>query len=176
MTQQTIAPQVIWVTGLSGAGKTTVSKILAAKLREAGITPVMLDGDEIRAALGAENLHSRPDREKLALSYARLAKLLMDQGHVVICATISMYEPVHDWRYANIPNLTEIYLKVPSEELTRRDSKGLYGAKPEAPPTDVAGKHFSVEEPHSPTLVLTNWGNKSAQESAQEIFDALIRH
>lgn len=119
--------RVIWITGLSGSGKTTVAKALIPLLPGPA---VLLDGDELRAVLGmAEAGYDRPSRQKLALSYARLAKLLAEQGLTVVVATISLFHAVHDWNRANQPGYLEVWLDVPEKECRRRDPKGLYAAQ-----------------------------------------------
>jgi adenylylsulfate kinase len=80
--------RVIWITGLSGAGKTTLAQALLPMLPQPRL---LLDGDAVREALALlAGGYAREDRLKLALTYARLAKLAADQGVAVICATISM--------------------------------------------------------------------------------------
>ena len=122
--------RVIWVTGLSGSGKSTLANQVVARLRATGQTIVMLDGDEMRAVLGAtqansEN-HGREGRLALAMQYAKLCKLIADQSVTVVCSTISMFEEVHSWNRKNQPSYFEVYLKVPLSELRKRDPKGIY--------------------------------------------------
>lgn len=119
--------RVIWITGLSGSGKTTLAKALIPHL---SAPAVLLDGDELRSALGmAEAGYDRPSRQRLALSYARLARLLAEQGLTVVVATISLFHAVHDWNRANQPGYLEVWLDVPEKECRRRDPKGLYAAQ-----------------------------------------------
>ncbi len=81
---------VIWLTGLSGAGKTTIAHELLKRAVAAGKSPILLDGDELRWALGATSKFDPDARRELGLTYARLCRLLSIQGHAVICATISL--------------------------------------------------------------------------------------
>ncbi|GAB6057110.1 adenylyl-sulfate kinase [Desulfonatronum parangueonense] len=125
--QPTNPGRVIWITGLSGAGKTTLAKTLLPHLPSPA---VLLDGDELRSALGmAGTGFDRDSRLNLALSYARLARLLAVQGLTVVVATISLFHSVHDWNRANQPNYLEVWLDVPEAECRRRDPKGLYAAQ-----------------------------------------------
>src|SRR5947209_8843532 len=76
--------RVIWLTGLSGAGKSTVAREVVNRLHGRGIRPVLLDGDELRGALGVSGSYDRASRRQLAFVYARLCRLLACQGHTVV--------------------------------------------------------------------------------------------
>ena len=78
--------RVYWITGLSGAGKTTIAEALLKAIREAGQSAVFLDGDQLREVFGRREAYQREDRLDLALQYARLCKMLSEQGLTVICA------------------------------------------------------------------------------------------
>src|ERR1700683_519240 len=99
---------VVWITGLSGAGKTTLSKAVALRLRSHGDVVVLLDGDELRAVFGAVAVnvqnHGREGRLALAMQYARLCRVLANQGLTVVIATISLFREVHAWNRENLPN------------------------------------------------------------------------
>ena len=156
-------PQVYWLTGLSGAGKTTIGKLWYEKLRSSGETVVFLDGDELREAIGEDLGYTEADRRKSAMRNARLCALLARQGLTVICCTISMFDSVRDWNREHIPGYFEAYIKVSMDTLHRRDQKGLYSTGKQ----NVAGVHFQVEEPKSPDLVLENDGQRTPEEQVQ---------
>ncbi|MDW5326757.1 adenylyl-sulfate kinase [Plantactinospora sp. KLBMP9567] len=160
---------VIWITGLSGAGKSSVARHVVEWLAAGGQRPILLDGDEVRAVLGVTSGFDRDSRRRLALTYARLCRLLSEQGHVVVCATISLFREVHEWNRAHLAGYFEVLLDVPAEELTRRNSKGLYGAGNAA--REVAGMDLDVDIPVRPDLVLRNSGEITAQVAAQRILD-----
>lgn len=172
MSNSSYTAQVIWITGLSGSGKTTIAQALRERLVSHGVTPVMIDGDMIREALGAEELLERAQREELALSYARLAKMFSDQGHVVICSTISLYASVHKWRYSNITCLTDVYLKVPFATLEKRNSKGLYSSKHES---TMVGQGIAIEEPYEHCTTIENYGSMSPAKAVDIILDKIHR-
>ena len=90
----------------------------------------MLDGDELRDVFGATATnpqnYGRESRLALAMQYAHLCRVLAKQGHTVVIATISLFREVHSWNRVNLPDYFEAYLKVPVEELRRRDPKGIY--------------------------------------------------
>jgi adenylylsulfate kinase len=174
--QQSLRPPpqfgVIWITGLSGAGKTTIANALQRHLATNHPT-VLLDGDALRHALGATQSYGPEDRRNLAYTYARLAQYIAGQGFTVVCATISMFHDVRTWNRENNPRYFEIYLRVPEEELKRRDPKGLYAGARSGRMVAFEG---GFEEPASADLVIDNHGLMSAEETTALILDALSQH
>jgi cytidine diphosphoramidate kinase len=163
----------IWITGLSGAGKTTVSRMLDNRLRELGVCSVLLDGDALRDVFGGMHDHSPQTRRMLAMSYARLCRELSAQGLVVVCATMSMFHEVRRWNRENIRGYYEVYLKVPVEELRRRDAKGIYARAERGEIADVVGVHIPAEEPEEPDLLVDNHGLRTPEETVALILEGL---
>jgi adenylylsulfate kinase-like enzyme/phosphohistidine swiveling domain-containing protein len=145
--------RVFWITGLSGAGKTTLGQELSRRLRAAGRSVTFLDGDALRAVIAEDLGHNADNRRRSAMRNARLCRLLAGQGTYVVCATISMFHEVQRWNRENIPGYREIYLRVPLDELRRRDSKGIYAGT-----SNVVGIDLPAEAPEAPDLVLDNYG------------------
>ena len=101
--------RVIWITGLSGAGKTTVAQAAARCLRLKGMHPVILDGDAVRDVVCDPHTgHDRVSRLANAYRICRLAKLLADQGHLVLVATMSLFSEIHRWNREQLPNYLEV--------------------------------------------------------------------
>ena len=146
--------RVYWVTGLSGAGKTTLAVSLVAVLRGRGRAAVLLDGDQLREVLDAQSGHGRDARFALAMRYAKLCKVLSEQGIDVVIATISMFREVYAWNRQYLPDYVEIYLNVPLGELRRRDPKGIYRRVDAGTQNDVAGVDLPVEPPESPDIQI----------------------
>ena len=155
--------RVYWLTGLSGAGKTTIGRLWRDELRAAGETVIFLDGDEMRAVFGTGLGFSGADRRKLAESYGRLCALLAGQGVTVVCCTISMFHSVREWNRANIPGYCEIYIQASMDTLRRRDQKGLYSQNAD----NVAGVGLQVELPSAPDLILDNNGQRTPEEQVE---------
>ena len=170
--------QVIWITGLSGAGKTTVAAALDQCLKERGLIPILLDGDILRNLFKSTDeigkTYNREARIKLALKYAHLCKTLSSQGFTVIIATISMYDEVYAWNRANLPNYFEIYLKVPLKELRRRDPKKIYQRYDAGDLSDVAGLDLAVDEPLEPHVILDFETHPSFYDSPTNIAEYLM--
>jgi adenylylsulfate kinase-like enzyme len=157
--------KVFWITGLSGAGKSTLAVELTRFLRTAGEAVVMLDGDELREAMGALKAHTRPERLQLASRYAHLCHMVASQGVDVVIATISLFREVHEWNRANMPGYVEIYLQVPLTELKRRDPKQIYARAARGELKDVAGLDFAVDEPQAPNVRI-EWASGLTVEAA----------
>lgn len=161
---------VYWITGLSGAGKTTIGKLFYKKLKEKYPNTVFFDGDTLRKVFGDDLGYTKEDRRKCAMRYSRLCAMLQEQGIHVVCCTISMFDSVRDWNRENICNYVEIYVKVSMETLQKRDQKGLYSGMTKEKQKEVVGIHLDVEEPKHPDIVLLNDGQKTPEEQAEEIF------
>lgn len=161
---------VLWVTGLSASGKTTLARGIAERLRIGGAPVVLLDGDSLRAVLGEEGrkAYTRSERLELALKYSRMSKMLADQGMTVVIATISMFREVFSWNRENISDYFEIYLDVPVEELERRDPKRIYQRYREGLIDNVAGLDLLVDKPERPDLILCPSSGWSPEDTLSE--------
>ena len=160
---------VYWVTGLSGAGKTTIGKILYAKLKEKYANTVFLDGDSLRQVFGNDLGYSEEERRKCAMRYSKLCELLQGQGINVICCTISMFDSVREWNRGNIENYHEIYIKTSLQTLLKRDQKGLYSRYQAGEEKELAGFQVGMEVPKRPDLILENDGERTPEEQAEAI-------
>ncbi len=167
--------RVIWITGLSGAGKSTLARELTFNLRAAGKTVLMLDGDELRAVFGSINSHNygREGRLALAMQYAHLCQVIATQGLTVVIATISLFREVHAWNRANLPGYFEVYIKVPVEELRRRDPKGIYRRFDAGELTHVAGLDLPIDEPEAADWIVKFMPERPATMIAKELSEIL---
>lgn len=169
--------RVVWITGLSGAGKSTLATALAGRLREAGEAVLMLDGDELREVFGAvaanAQNHGREGRLALAMQYAHLCRVIAAQGLTVVIATISLFREVHAWNRANLPGYFEVYLKVPVEELRRRDPKGIYRRFDAGELTHVAGLDLPIDEPEAADWIVEFVPERPAEVLAEDLLKVL---
>lgn len=157
---------VYWITGLSGAGKTTVSKELYNKLKSKKDNVVFLDGDILRDVFGNDLGYTKEDRLKSAMRNSKLCKMLSEQGIDVICATISMFDEVRKYNRENILGYKEIYLSVSLEVLKKRNQKKLYSNG-----NNVVGMDIEFEEPKCPDIVIENDGSISIAEITNKILN-----
>ncbi len=118
---------VVWLTGLSGAGKTTVAVALRAALTRTGYHAMLLDGDDIRAGLNADLGFSAAERHENLRRIAHIARLISGNGFIVIVATISPRCADRELARAIVgSSFREVYVDTPLEVCERRDIKGLY--------------------------------------------------
>lgn len=160
-----------WITGLSGAGKTTIGNRLYYELRKQMDNVILLDGDILKKIVGDELGYTESDRRKRAVRYAQICKVLTDQGMVVICCTIAMYDEVRDWNRKNNKGYVEIFLDVGMDVLKKRDQKGLYSKVEKGEIENVLGIDMQVEFPKIPDIVINNDGRYSVKECVNRILE-----
>ena len=158
---------VYWITGLSGAGKTTIGHLWYSYLKEQFPNTVFLDGDTLRQVFGDDLGYTEVDRRKSAMRNARICNMLSEQGIHVVCCTISMFEEVREWNRQHIKKYHEVYVKVTMETLQKRDQKNLYTNSNLGKENNLVGVHIVLEEPKKPDLILYNDGDKTPEEQIE---------
>jgi adenylylsulfate kinase len=162
----------VWLTGLSGAGKSTIAAELARQLREREIGVEVLDGDVVRTNLSKGLGFSKEDRDTNIRRIAFVAQLLTRHGVAVISAAISPYRAVRDEAREMIGNFVEVYVQCPLEELVRRDVKGLYAKALRGEIGNFTGVSDPYEAPeHAEVVVQTD--HESVASSVTRILAAL---
>jgi adenylylsulfate kinase len=145
---------VIWTTGLSGAGKTTISERLTQELRARGKRVEVLDGDVVRTHLSKGLGFSKEDRDTNIRRIAFVAHLLQRNGVFAITAAISPYRAIRDEARAMIGDFVEVFVHAPLEELIRRDVKGLYEKALRGEIQNFTGVSDPYEEPLDPEVTV----------------------
>jgi len=150
---------IIWIIGLSGAGKTTLGKYLCAEIRKKGKAVIMLDGDEIRDLFANDLSHSLEDREKNADRIYNLGQFIASQGIIVICPILSIFTKHRKLNRVSKIKYYEIFIETPMDILERRDSKGIYAKFKRGEIKNVAGKDLEFPIPSNPNLKIKNNGS-----------------
>lgn len=154
--------KVLWLTGLSGAGKSTIAAEIQRLLIANGMTPLLLDGDQIRQAIADPHWgFDQQSRRMGSFRYARLAALFAGQGHLVIVPTISMFHEVQQWNRKHSPGYFEVYLRTTEQTRRMRDPKILYQQHLQGTEVSMAGLDLSIQEPQQPDLLIDNDGDQS---------------
>lgn len=160
----------IWLTGLSGSGKTTICRLAEQQLRSEGRLVERLDGDEIRARLGPELGFSRQDRFRNVERTAYVAKLLTRNGVIVLASLISPCRDMRELVRREVSPFAEVYVKCSLEECIRRDAKGLYQKALNGEIPQFTGISDPYEEPERPDLVIDT-ERETADESARRLIN-----
>ena len=167
-------PQVIWFTGLSGSGKSSIAKLVEAALHRDGRLTYSLDGDNLRLGLNRDLGFTDQDRVENIRRVGEVAKLFLDAGAIVLCSFISPFRAERRMvREMMAPGeFIEIFVDTPVEECIRRDPKGLYQKALDGKIPNFTGISSPYEEPEAAELVVSTAG-RTPQESAAAVLDYL---
>ena len=166
---------VVWLTGLSGAGKTTLARSLATELRAAGVRVETLDGDEVRENLSRGLGFSQEDRDTNIRRIGFVARLLARNRVVVLGAAISPYQRSRDDVRRSIERegvrFIEVFVRCPLDTLIKRDVKGLYARALAGEVEHFTGISDPYEEPLSPDITVD-----SSVETVEESTATILSH
>jgi adenylylsulfate kinase len=171
-TLSTVDGAVLWFTGLSGAGKSTIATGLYRRLAGAGARVELLDGDAVRAF--SPTGFSRADREAHIRRVGFLAGRLEHHGVTVLCALISPYAESRQWVREHCRNFLEVYVSTPLAECERRDVKGLYASARRGEIREFTGLDSPYEPPLNPDLAI-DASLFTVEECVTQVFDAWAR-
>jgi adenylylsulfate kinase len=165
---------LLWFTGLSGSGKSTIANALEHKLYQEGIKTYALDGDNIRKGINNDLTFSPEDRKENIRRIAEVANLMVDAGVVVLAAFVSPYKKDREniARIVGNDNFVEIFVNTSLEECERRDVKGLYKKARAGEIKDFTGVNAPYEAPDSPDVEIVTDG-LSIEECVLRIYDKI---
>ena len=174
MTSRPFAHQgfTLWFTGLSGAGKSTISGIIEKRLREAGAKVEVLDGDVVRENLSKGLGFSKEDRDENIRRIGFVCELLSRNGVIAMVAAISPYRAVREQIRRRIQHFIEVYVECPLEVVAGRDVKGLYKKAIAGEIPQFTGVSDPYEPPLSPEVVVHS-ASQSPEESANRVWAKL---
>lgn len=163
---------VIWLTGWSGAGKTTIALALEKYLKNTGIKYVQrLDGDIVREELTRDLGFSKEDRDENIRRITFVAELLSKNGVATIVSFISPYREARDTARQKCNNFVEVYVRCDRDILIQRDVKGLYKQAINGEISDFTGINDPYEEPLNPEIIID-----TSKDGIQESLDKVIRY
>ena len=163
---------LIWFTGLSGSGKSTIANLVERKLHDKGIKTYALDGDNIRNGINNDLTFSPKDRTENIRRISEVSSLMIDAGLVVLAAFVSPYKKDRENIRTIIKdvNFVEIYINTSVEECERRDVKGLYKKARAGEIKNMTGISAPYEAPEFPDVEIRT-EEESIEESVQRILD-----
>jgi len=168
---------VVWITGLSGSGKSATAKHLALLLKSNQQPVLLLDGDELRAVfeplIDREKSFEPGARMMLATTYSNLCNLLARQGFNIVIATISLFDEIHALNRLTMPNYFEVYLDVPLEVLKQRDVKGIYENFQQNRLFNVVGGDIKFHIPKNLDLIINYHPDDTPESNAAKIFELI---
>jgi bifunctional enzyme CysN/CysC len=166
--------KVIWFTGLSASGKSTIARALEKKLFDHGMRTVMLDGDNIRHGLSGDLGFSEQDRRENIRRVGEVAKLFYEVGAIVLCPFISPYDKDRRFVRELFPeeDFVQVYLDCDIETCKKRDPKGLYAKVEKGEICDFTGISSPYEEPENSEFVLKT-AEQSEEECVSQIFESI---
>ena len=168
---------VIWFTGLSAAGKSTLANVLCEKFHTLHIHSYVLDGDNIRHGLNKDLGFKPEDRQENIRRIGEVAKLFVDAGLIAITAFISPYreDRLQARKLVKNDEFIEVYVKCDLAECERRDPKGMYKKARKGEIKEFTGISAPYEEPEKPEIIIDTTRN-SVDECIQDLLDFLIRN
>jgi adenylylsulfate kinase len=164
----------VWITGLPASGKSTVTKVLAQKLRDAGITAAVLESDALRAMFSEQPRYDDRDRDYFYGSLAFIGRVLTGHGVPVIFDATANLRSYRDRARRQIPRFIEVFVDCPLETCIRRDPKGIYKKVRDAQAAHVPGVQTKYEPPETPEVVI-NGDRDDPEDAAARIIGELRR-
>jgi cytidine diphosphoramidate kinase len=166
---------LLWITGLSGSGKTTVSKIIYNQLKKKYSNIILLDGDVLRKKLKIKKSDHflNISRTKIGLMYVDVCKKYIEKKKFVIIATMSLKSIVQN-KYKKIQNNYDVFLDVPLKELKRRDPKNLYKKFRNKQISNIVGLDLKFDKPSNPSLNI-KWNRNLTAIKISKIVINLIK-
>ena len=164
---------ILWITGISGSGKTTIAKELISILKNFLPEIINVDGDEIRELFGNDLGYEEKDRIIQIKRIQRLCLLLEKQNLIVIASALYASDELLSWNRKNFREYYEIFLDAPIELVEKRDVKGLYKKAKEGLENNIVGIDIPWNKPKDPDLTINFNSNISLKETVDKIINII---
>lgn len=169
-------PKLIWFTGLSGSGKSTIANALEQRLFMEGFSTYALDGDNVRTGVCNNLGFSNQDRKENNRRIGEIAKLMLDAGLIVTASFVSPYleDRENIKRIVGKDNFFEVFVNTPIAECERRDIKGLYAKARNGEIKDFTGVSSPYEPPINPNIIIDT-SKLSVSDLTETVYNSLIQ-
>jgi len=165
---------VVWMTGLSGSGKTTIAVALEQMLSEKGVLTQVLDGDNIRSGINNNLSFTEEDRKENIRRISEVSKLFVNCGIVTLNCFVSPTKDIRQQAKSILgDDMVEVFINTPFEECEKRDVKGLYAKARAGEIKNFTGLDAPFEAPENPFVEIITVGN-SVEQCAKQIYDAVL--
>ncbi|MDC1112482.1 adenylyl-sulfate kinase [Candidatus Pelagibacter sp.] len=154
---------LFWVTGLSGAGKTSISNKIYKSIRDSYGKTFYINGDEMRKILDLKS-YNNLDRKKGGIKYSKLFKKITDQNINVLFAGMALFNDVRSWNRKNVKNYLEIYIKTDLKNIIKKKYTKIYRKK-----SNLVGVDIKPEFPKNPDIIIYNNFSKSIEKLSEEL-------
>ena len=162
--------KVIWITGLSGSGKTTIGSAVHAELKKVHSNVVFLDGDMFRQVCDNDLGYTKEDRLANARRISKMCNLLVSQNIYVVCSTISLFKEIHEYNRKHISEYIEVFIDCSIQELQKRDQKGLYSGLSD----NLIGVNLDYDKPENCDLTIDNSEKNNLELKVEKVM-ALVK-
>ena len=154
---------LFWITGLSGAGKTSISNKIYQRVKNKYGKTLYINGDEMRKIFELKS-YDNSDRKKGGIKYSKLFKKITDQNINVLFAGMALFDDVRKWNRINVKNYLEIYIKTNLKSIIKKKYTNIYKKK-----TKLVGIDIKPEFPKKPDIIINNNFNKNIEKLSNEL-------
>jgi len=162
---------LFWITGLSGSGKTRISKKIHSHIKKQYGPTILFSGDDIRRIFSLRG-YSYKDRIETVMKYSKLAKFITSQNINVIFAVIGMVDSIRNWNKKNIQNYVEIYIKSDLKQIIKKKQKKIYNKIKK----NIVGLDIKPDYPKKPHIVIHNNFKKNINSYSKELIIKINKH
>jgi len=164
---------IIWIIGMSAAGKTVIGQELYKHIKQKHINTVFIDGDVFRDLHANDVKYTIENRKKNSDRICRMCEFLDQQDINVVCSVLSIFHDAQQWNREHYKEYFEIFLDVSFDTLLNRDKKNLYNRAIKGEIPNVVGVDIEFKPPKNPDMIIKNEGNETPETIAQRIFQRL---